>query len=173
MTAPFGIEFGIATDQLKILQAMDQGISVIEPAKPHPLLEKYIIQATPLLGVVWIKGIGPNIENDIFGTATKTAVDRLADQVSQKYGRGKKTDLLLDGSIWTEPQEWMHGLDSNQRLYNYVWDRKIQNLPDDIENIFVGAVPQPINEASVVIEYSSVKLVAAQRELDKLMADLL
>lgn len=174
MTSPFGIEFGVGADSLETVRIMEGGMSEVKPPKPHPLFDTYIVQSTPELGVVWVKGISPVIENDNFGSATRKYVDRLAEQLSLKYGRSQKTDLLLQGSIWTEPQDWMNALGSHEQLYNYLWDKRgPSGLPDDMESIFAAATPFPGAQALVVVEYASSKYPLAQAELERLMANLL
>lgn len=174
MSAPFGIAFHSSIASLQVLQDLGQGIYVVQPDAPHPLFDVYAVQATPSLGVVWVKGITPCIENDNFGTATRAAVDRLADQLAQKYGPPEKMDMLLEGSIWNEPQDWMNSLNDRERVYSYSWEpEKVTQLPEDLECIFLGAVPHEGNAASIVLEYSSRRKEQADKDLEREMADLL
>lgn len=174
MSAPFGIAFYAPLTGLTVLQELGQGAAFVEAPTPHPLFETYVVRATPALGVVWIKGLGPPIENDTFGTATCTAVDRLADQLAQKYGRAEKMDMLMAGSIWDQAQDWMNGLNHRERFYSYTWKRpKVRDLPDDLDTIYVGATPHDGYAAGVVLEYASLKLPLAEAELERQMSDLL
>ena len=173
MSAPFGIEFYTPIDALADSQEVGQGHYMVRPPKPHPMFDGYIVRATSSLGIVWIKGMTPLIENDKFGADTRGKVDRLAEQLAQKYGRGTKTDLLLAGSIWTEPQDWTSGLCERERFYNVAWEAPAVRLPDNLDSIFVGATPADGYAAMVVIEYASRRLGEAEAEIERDLADLL
>lgn len=174
MSSPFAVEFFSPVSDLEILQDIGNGKAVVAAPTPHPLFSRYIVQATAELGVVWIKGLGEVIGNDNFGTATKAAVDRLSEQLSSKYGTGQKQDFLMTGSIWSDPQDWMAALNHNERAYNVMWERGGRgSLPDDIESIFLGAVPLEGYAAQIVLEYASTKVRAAEAELERQMATLL
>ncbi len=174
MSAPFGIAFYAPVTDLKVVSEIGQGAYAVEAPTPHPLFGSYLVRATPTFGVVWVKGLGAEIENDNFGTATTAAVDRIAEQLTHRYGKAKKTDFLMQGSIWSDPQDWMSALDHNERYYSYSWERTAAvQLPDDLESIFVGAVPTGTHGAQVVLEYASRKLPEAESELERQMADLL
>ncbi|MGO4411287.1 MULTISPECIES: hypothetical protein [unclassified Brevundimonas] len=174
MFSPFGIAFGAPLDSLSVLSDLGQGGYIVEAPAPHPLFNRYVVRASPRLGIVWIKGVGAEIENDNFGTVTRGAADRVAEQLSQKYGRPKKTDFLMEGSIWSEVQDWMSALNNNERYYCYNWDAEEgARLPDGVESIFVGAVPVQGYAAQVVLEYASRTLADAEADLERQMADLL
>ena len=137
MTAPFGITFGSAVDGLQILNEVAGGKYVVIPQAPHPSFSTYIVQVSKNHGIVWIKAITDPVLNDAFGHSLCSMVDRIHDQLSKKYGPGKKGGLLFAGSIWTEPQYWMQSLAANERQYCFLWDRKkVRDLPDDLQNIF-------------------------------------
>lgn len=174
MFSPFGIAFHAPLDSLRVLSDLGQGVYVVEAPAPHPLFVSYVVRATPRLGIVWVKGLGAEIENDNFGTAAKGAADRIADQLAHKYGRAKKTDFLMQGSIWSEMQDWMSALNNNERYYCYNWGSDDgAHLPEGIESIFVGVVPMHGYAAQVVLEYASRKLTEAEADLERQMADLL
>lgn len=174
MSAPFGIAFYAPLTELTVVREIGQGAYAVEAPTPHPLFGSYLVRATPTLGIVWVKGLGPEIENDNFGNATTAAVDRLAEQLVQRYGKAKNTDFLIQGSIWSDPQDWMSALEHNERYYSYSWERPAAPLlPDDLENIFIGAVPTGAHGAQVVLEYASRKLPEAEAELERQMAELL
>jgi hypothetical protein len=174
MTAPFGIAFYSRLEDLANVQKMQFGIYSVEPPSPHPLFTTYLVRATSSLGIVWIKGIGPDIENDAFGNATITAVDRVKDQVSLRYGTPEKLEGLLPGSTWEDPQYWTAGLASNERVYAYSWKRpEIDSLPEDIASVFVSALARDFSTTAVILEYSSTKITDADAEEEKEMSNLL
>jgi hypothetical protein len=110
----------------------------------------------------------------MFGTATRTAVDRIKDQVALRYGAPRKLDFVMQGSIWDDPQYWMNGLAANERFYSYSWEAPDASaLPNDLATVYVGAMSKDSNTSAVIIEYASPKLSQADAEDDRSMSDLL
>lgn len=174
LTAPFGIEFGVNIENLNILSELDEGKYVVDPPSKHPMFSTYVVQATPKHGVVWLKALSDEIPNDSFGTATSAAVDKIAGQLANKYGTGKKTNILFHGALWDSPEYWMNSLEANERQYNFVWEKpRSSGLPGDLSTIFVSAIAFNSFEGGVIIEYASSKFEEAAEEFDKSQSDFL
>jgi hypothetical protein len=174
MTAPFGIEFFSDLSSLNVLQDFGQGKYSVSAPKPHPLLDTYVVQATPASGIVWIKATAPVKQIDAFGNALRADVDRIAQQLTQRYGGSRKTDLLFTGALWNEPQYWMNALEDGQRIYAFVWERKGQaTLPDDLDTVYVGAAAYGGGTGATTVEYSSSRMAEAEREIEAGLSDLL
>jgi len=173
MTAPFGIEFFSKVDALEVLQDVGQGKFFVTAPKPHPAFERYLVQATPRLGVVWIKAISPILENDAYGTRVRQAQDDLRTQLEKRYGAGKMTDFLMSGSIWDEPRYWTQSLSANERYYCTMWERPGSQVPDDLKNVYMGASGYGNDQTSFSIEYASSKSDEAEEEIRDMLSDLL
>jgi len=173
MTAPFGIEFYSAIESLEVLQDVGQGKFFVNAPKPHPAFERYLVQGTPRLGVVWIKAISRTFDNDAYGTRVRQAQDDLRSQLEKRYGLGKMTDFLMAGSIWEEPRYWTQSLSANERYYFTIWEKPASNLPDDIKNLFLGASGFGNDETSYALEYASAKSDEAEEEIRGMLSDLL
>lgn len=100
MSAPFGIELYSPIHGYEVVTDIGQLKYAIIAPKPHPVFTSYIVQATPTLGIVWVKGNSDFRSVDAFGNTLRTEVDRIADQLALKYGRGRKTDFILSGALW-------------------------------------------------------------------------
>lgn len=173
MTAPFGIEFYSAVADLQILKDVGQGKFFVSAPKAHPSFEQYVVQATPRLGVVWIKAIAPVLDNDAYGTRVRQAQADLRIQLEKRYGPGKTTDFLMTGSIWDEDRYWTQGLGANERHYFTTWEKPSAQLPEDLTNVYLGANGFGNDETSFSIEYSSAKLGEAEDEIRDMLSDLL
>jgi hypothetical protein len=174
MSAPFGIQLFSDLSGFEILNDYGQAKYQITAPSPHPLFENYIVQATPSQGIVWVKGNAAAKIIDAFGNAVRAEVDRIASQLSGKYGKGRKSDFLLTGSIWDEPQYWMNALEDQTRIYAYIWDRSTgANLPDDLESVYVGAAAYGGGQGGATIEYSSTRISTAEAEIESGMSDFL
>lgn len=174
MTAPFGIELFSAADQLEILNDLGQGKFMVSPPKPHPSFDAYVVQATPKLGVVWIKAITPTILNDAYGNQIRQTVNALKSQLVMRYGEAPTTDFLMTGSIWDEPRDWAQALAANERSYYVIWDRpNARGLPEDLSSVYLGASGIDGNSANICIEYASSKMSDAEAEIEMMLSDLL
>jgi hypothetical protein len=174
MMAPFGIQFYSELASLEVTGDLGLNKYQVQAPSPHPLFQTYIVQATPTLGVVWIKGMSDPKAVDIFGNSLRMEVDRVAQQLAGKYGPGRKTDMLLHGSFWEGAQYWMNALADQQRLYFYLWEAKGHSaFPDGLATIFLGATGYNPAEGAVTLEYASNRMEEAERETEAGMSDLL
>lgn len=172
MTAPFGIAFFSDLADLQVVQEFGQGKYQVEAPTRHPLFETYIVQATPSQGVVWIKATSLVKVVDAFGNSLRADVDRVAQQLAQRYGGSRKSDFLLDGALWDSPQYWMNALEDGQRIYAYIWEQR-DRLPDDIESVYAGAAAYGGGQGAVTLEYASTRMKLAEQEIESKLADLL
>lgn len=174
MTAPFGIEFGSAISALDVLEDVGANKYFVTAPRPHPQFSTYIVQASPAFGIVWIKGLSPEFENDSYGNTVRAAVDRLAGQLAERYGAGDKTDFLSFDALFEEPRDWVMAVLQGERHYFHSWKRPTQGgLPDDLDSIYAGVHASSSDTANFVVEYSSVHFEAAEAELDAILSDLL
>jgi hypothetical protein len=173
MTAPFGIEFYTKVDSLEILQDLGQGKFFVAAPKTHPAFERYVVQATPRLGVVWIKAISQALGNDAYGTRVRQTQNDLRTQLEKRYGLGVTTDFLMSGSIWDEARHWTQGLSANERHYFTMWEKPTAQLPDDLKNVYLGASGFGNDETSLSLEYSSMRSDEAEEEIREMLSDLL
>lgn len=174
MTAPFGIEFHSPVEGLEVVRDLGQGKYFVKPPKLHPSFESYVVQATPSVGVCWIKGISATMSNDAYGSQARQLHDTLRAQLEKRYGTGAYTDQLLSGSIWDDARYWTQALTANERHCFVSWERPLARLlPDDVESIFLGVSGLSSDDTSVCLEYSSVKMKQAEAELQDMLSDLL
>jgi hypothetical protein len=163
-TNPFGVAFGARVDTYGAEHVRDN-IYRIRPPTPHPLLVDYLCEASEQIGIVWLKAISRVVENDSYGGGVKDLADRLAGQISSRYGTAKKFDFLADGSIWSEPREWVQSITLKERFYSFTWEGTPQ-LPPDIKSLFVGVTAYDNSNAAVVVEYMSTLFSDYEKELE-------
>ncbi|HEV2596443.1 MAG TPA: hypothetical protein VGU01_14725 [Sphingomicrobium sp.] len=172
MSAPFGIEIFSHKESLQIESDYGGEKYAVKAPRPHPSFENYITQVSDTFGVVWVKALAPPTSIDAYGNSLRTAVDKIAEQVNLKYGSPEKTDFLLHGAMWDEPQYWMNALQEGQRYYSYVWKRPQNQLEQDLESIFVGAAAFGGGQGGVIIEYASTRMADHEKEIETKLADL-
>lgn len=174
MTAPFGIELHSPVADLEIINDLGQGRYSVTPPKAHPSFETYIVQATPNLGIFWVKAISAVIDNDAFGSRTRQIKDQIHSQLSNRYGPGVAEDVLMSGSIWDQPRDWTQALNANERHCFVLWEANGSGtLPADLDSVFLGVSGLSSDETSLCIEYASNRMKDAEAELQVMLSDLL
>ena len=142
---PFGISMGDAPEQ----HGCDQNNSQTEDfytctdiAKPHPDFEDYYIWAKKETGIAIITAAGKVIENDQFGRYVRHSIDKIVNQLSNKYGKYylHVDDLVNSNSIWTGVDEWGMSIYQQDRHYYYDWKFDPPEEDDGIAIIEVSAV---------------------------------
>ena len=118
LPAPFGLSLGMKLEDFSEFMPVEVApfkYRLDKPPKPHPAFEFYILQIAPESGLSWIKAIGNDIPTNGFGNSINSAFLEMEGKLKNTYGKCERTDLLLQGSIWNEPQDWMMALVANGR----------------------------------------------------------
>lgn len=158
---PFGLEKGMSFNEIKKACGgkepvkVDEGIYYVEPPKQHPLFDKYVAFIDEKEGLHFLKGIGKDITTSGYGFDLKNNFEDLEKSVSKTYGKDYKLDVLLPGSIWDEPKDFMMSLLKEERALMAEWSKDYgSTIPDDIESICIAAYAVNSSTGYLVIEYS-------------------
>ena len=120
---PFGIELGAPLENYvegDIHNGTD-GYSVVPPKK-STLFEHYTVFGHSEVGVCIVQAITEPIDNDEYGSATRSKFSSVVEILTRKYGTPSSTfDDLRAGSIWDEPNEWMRSLEQKNRTLTAIW----------------------------------------------------
>jgi hypothetical protein len=122
------------------IEAKPTYYTIASPPRPHPDFASVIVQAVPGIGVCWIKGLGNEFETDDFGIQARNHAMAIKDQLETKYGKAELIDILVPGSLWNEPRDWLMGLRKGDRDYGFHW-KQPSNPPKQwlgISQIYVG-----------------------------------
>lgn len=145
-----------------------------KPPRPHPAFEFYVLQIAPSSGLSWIKAVGREISTNGFGTSVSSAFAEMEGKLRSTYGNCERTDLLMLGSIWNEPQDWMMGLLKGDRLLASHWELSTgAKLTEAIESVFLGASAADTDSGFIAIEYALKNHAAATQEIDAAQDDVL
>jgi hypothetical protein len=153
---PFGVIMGSEPDSYPGCRAGSRSgyYNCTTLPRPRPDIEEYVLESWLGTGVCFVKGWTGSIPTDSFGTELRMRVDEMARQLGQIYRIGNKRDMLLTGSIWNEPREWMMGLLKKERMYSYFWEGKGDiSLKGDVIKAYVGASPLASDRGYVVVEF--------------------
>ena len=120
---PFGLRMGMSLAELEAeaIEVAPAKYRVSTVPKPHSAFESYVLQIAPVNGLAWIKAIGHTIPTSVYGLELKAAFEAMEKKLSATYGKEKKTDILLQNSIWNEPRDWMQSLLNRERILIAEW----------------------------------------------------
>ncbi|HDX8364583.1 TPA: hypothetical protein RQN02_003921 [Aeromonas veronii] len=153
---PFGLAMGMTTEMFKgQLKPAGKGVYLFDnPPKPHPQFEQYAVKISDKSGLCWVKGIGKDIMANGHGVQLKSQYDDFEKKLDERYGSHKRTDFLVAGSIWKEPQDWMMGLHKEDRYLFSVWEGGKKSLPNDLSQVALVANATNGQEGYLSLEYS-------------------
>jgi hypothetical protein len=174
VTAPFGIEIHGDLEGLAVEQELGGGKFKVIAPRPHPSFADYYLQHSATLGVVWVKGVSVPFEADSYGNNLRSALDRISGQLDVRYGSPRKVNLIAPDALWQDPRDWMMSILQNERSFFHVWEAgKGATLPDDLHTVFLGVLALSSSSGSVIVEYASTRMDAAEREADNDLSELL
>lgn len=153
---PFGIAMNTPIEKLHRDSRNDSTspgeYSLTDVPAPHPDLIAYVVMAFPETGVCGIRGVSASLDNDPHGSGIRSRVDALHDQLSVKYGAGKKSDFCVDK--YCSDQFWSQELSGKGRFYSYSWKSTPENpLPNHVKAIELMAGADEDFDPFMIIDY--------------------
>jgi len=177
VAGPFGLKMGMSVAEVK---AIDPAMTELAPGKyklthvpkPHSAFESYIVQICPKVGLSWIKAIGKNVSTSSYGIELRATFDELSTKLDKSYGAGSTTDVLLPGSIWDEPDDFMMGLAKKERYLFRQWSQKTgAQLNSNLVAIGLVATALDNNTGYLSLEYAFATSEACDEEIESLEDD--
>lgn len=165
---PFGLWMGMKVEDFtcSLTEIQTCKFRANEVPKPHSAFQWYGLLITPGQGLAWAKAIGKPIESGVHGYEIRAAFDAMEAKLAATYGRHKRHDFLLEGSIWNEPRDWMGAFLQKERILAAEWSRQNgSTLPDALSIVYLGVDIQDSSTGNIIIEYSFANVDAAEAEL--------
>jgi len=142
--------------------------------RPHSAFERYVVQISPVAGLSWIKAIGKNVGTSGYGVEVKSAFELMEQKLAVTYGKQKKHDFLMHGSIWNEPRDWMQAVLSKERILMSQWDKETgASLTDSLSSVALVMGVYDTSSGYIAIEYSFENYDRAEAEIAALEDDAL
>ena len=125
-TQPFGFSKGMTYEELKSIDPeiinQSDDLYIVKPPKPSPLFDLYAVRVHKIGGLYYVKALS-EIDTNIYGMNLKSSYNKIVDGVIDKYGEPEgNIDMLLPGSIWDEPQDYMMSLLKEERYVITEWN---------------------------------------------------
>ena len=172
---PFGLEAGLTQKNIEDmigakLKPLPDSVNLYTSdklPKPNADFEMYGLLISPKAGLCQIRAVGKNIDTDSYGLALKSRFEELSSSLSSLYGKAETTDLLLSGSIWKEPQDWMMGLNKKERFLSATWKGTQETpLKNNIGAISIEARANSSAQGYVYLQYTFTNDDVCQAEID-------
>jgi len=125
LAGPFGFDLSTAPDTRHCKKLADRPLYYKCETAPrlHSDFEYVVIKYHPEIGLCMLKGVGRNVDTNLFGSDLKIRLEKISNQVSSIYGEPSEVvDFLFPGSIWDEPEDYMMSLVEGERLTFTTWD---------------------------------------------------
>ncbi|EHN8827915.1 TPA: hypothetical protein ACJIWA_004797 [Enterobacter bugandensis] len=172
---PFGLEAGLTQKNIEDmigakLKPLPDSVNLYTSdklPKQNADFEMYGLLISPKAGLCQIRAVGKNIDTDSYGLALKARFEDLSSSLSSLYGKAETTDLLLAGSIWKEPQDWMMGLNKKERFLSATWKgTKETPLKNNIGAISIEARANSSAQGYVYLQYTFTNDDVCQAEIE-------
>lgn len=172
---PFGLEAGLTQKNIEDmigakLKPLPDSVNLYTSdklPKQNADFEMYGLLISPKAGLCQIRAVGKNLDTDSYGLALKSRFEDLSSSLSSLYGKAETTDLLLAGSIWKEPQDWMMGLNKKERFLSATWkDTKETPLKNNIGAISIEARANSSAQGYVYLQYTFTNDDVCQAEIE-------
>jgi hypothetical protein len=94
--------------------------------------------------------------------------------LSDIYGKNRRIDRLLPGSIWDDPSDWMMGLRQQERLLQATWSAEHgSNMKNNIESIILVARAKSSDLGYLLLQYSFTNSERCLKEIEQTENDSL
>ena len=172
---PFGLEMGAPKGDFELEQLDLPGVFVARNVPiPHSAFQQYILTFGPKSGLCLVRGVGHDIPTNSFGSQLRSAFTDLKGRLERLYGSHETVDVVLPGSIWDEPQDFMMGLLKKERFLAATWEQESgSTLKNNLASVLLAARATSHDEGYVGIEYVFNNHDACKEELMRLQDEAL
>lgn len=174
-SGPLGLQIGLTKKNIEDMTGVELKMvpdsfnlyATDSVPKKNADFEHYGLVISPEVGLCQIRAISRDINTDSHGLTLKARVEGISESLTSVYGNGKATDVLLPGSIWKDPQDWMMGLLKEERYFGSEWKgSKDQPLKSDLLSVVIQARAASSDAGRVYLQYNFKNIDACLKEED-------
>ena len=176
MSGPFGLQQGQKLNEIPFeYQEIAPCLYLFSSLpKNHSAFNEYVLKIAPISGLAFVKANGIPLPTNSFGSSLIAKFDEFLERLKKIYGEPKKSDFLIDGSCWDEPQDWMNGLQCGERFLGAEWSKANGvDLPNNLKSVFLGVQAIETDQGNITVEYSFENEDTAEKEINALEDDAL
>ncbi|MEF8714602.1 MAG: hypothetical protein V5B39_13775 [Accumulibacter sp.] len=156
---PFGLQEGLSAKQLEAmgitLHSENDGVYTTgKLLKEHSKFKEFTLVISEKEGLCKIIAISETIDTDSFGVELRKTFTALEDQLQDVYGKHKRFDYLMHGSLWKEPQYWMMGLLKQERSLSAYWGTdKGSTMKNNVDGINLKTIALTNDKGVILLTY--------------------
>lgn len=140
---------------VKLVREEENLYIVSQSPKNNASFDSFGLVISPTVGLCQIRAIGKDIKNNSHGLQLQDKFWDLVKSLESIYGTSKRTDTLISGSIWQDPQYWMTALSKDERFLSARWKKQNEAMKDsDIVDIGVEARANSSSNGFLFLQYS-------------------
>lgn len=176
LAGPFGLSMGMKKSQFKELNPTGNMFVYDTKTVPIPssIFESYALHIGDRNGLSVITAFTEVISSNRYGFSLKERFNSLKGALEKKYGKHRLEDLLLSGSIWDKPEDFMIGLSKNERYLRAYWNNEEKsNLSDDLKSIVLIAAAIDSERGMVYVHYEFTNSEAFHAEREAIDSEAL
>lgn len=170
---PLGLAAGLSKDLIEQMTGerlvlTDDGQNLYQmnhAPKSNQAFEAYALVISPTVGLCQIRAIGKTIDTNGFGHQLKSGFDELSGSLTSIYGPPQTLDMLMPGSIWKDPDDWMMGLYKKDRSLMADWTGSSSvPLKSSLKSVILQARALGSDKGYVLLQYSFTNDAQCQAE---------
>lgn len=160
---PFGLQIGLTKQIIEDMTGVELNLvdedsnlyTTDSVPKKNSDFDSFGLVISPVVGLCQIRAISDETSTDSHGLTIKSKVENISASLTSIYGKGKVTDVLLPGSIWREPRDWMMGIYKEERYFGTEWKgTKEHPLKNDLQSIVIQARSSGSDSGRVYLQYN-------------------
>lgn len=162
-SGPFGFKMGLTKQNIedmtgadvKLVREEENLYIVTKSPKSNSSFDSFGLVISPTVGLCQIRAIGKDIKNNSHGYPIRDEFNSLVKSLESIYGKPKQTDILISGSIWKEPQDWMTAVYKEERFLTANWKSQSEPMKDnDISDIGVEVRADSRSNGFLFLQYT-------------------
>jgi len=179
---PFGLEAGLTKEKIDDMAGVtlspiegETGLYLAEALpKKNSSFDVHALRISPVVGLCQIRAVGKDVDADSFGIEIRSSFDNLKESLDSLYGKGKKEDYLMPGSMWKESKYWMMALKEKERFYSASWVTPTDAMKaSKIAQIYMDARTRDGSKAFVYLQYDFINNATCVQETKQAKQDSL
>lgn len=155
---PFGLTMGMSKEELGTLESTrNPDMYKLEDVPiPSDHFDDYYLMVGDEVGLCVVRTVKGPIDSNRFGHGIKREYEQLQDALVKRYGKGEDDiDMLMPGSLWDEPEDFMMGLQREDRQLFTLWtgEANAAMAASSLSAILLEAKGLSSSKGALVLQY--------------------
>ena len=165
---PFGLSMGASKSELDLEPNDGTSTSYIFQSVPVPSrhFEIYAGTVGDQAGLCNIRALTGPIDTNRFGHGLRSRFDQLQEALTERYGEPRLFDLVIPGSLWDEPRDFMMGMRREDRKLVAFWSNDDAPLGNDLKGIMLEGKALSTTAGLVILQYDFLNADECRAESD-------